>query len=207
MKEELLDIIQDLKGGHLVSDEIFDDIFPPDIKKLSSTHWTPVEVALRATELLEVNPQSKILDVGSGCGKFCLVGALSSKAHFTGIEQRETLTEASINAAKELSLTNTSFINGNMKDLDWTQFDGFYLFNTFFENKLPPGVWIDDKFPHKHAQFNHYVKIVINKLRDAKIGTRVVTYYGFGGDFPPSYTCLQRVSIGTGILELWKKTY
>ena len=42
-------------------------------------HWTPVHVARRAAQFLVTGPETRVLDVGSGPGKFCLVGALATQ--------------------------------------------------------------------------------------------------------------------------------
>ena len=41
------------------------------------------------------------------------------------------------------------------------------------------------------------------KLAEARIGTRVVTYYGFGGKMPSTYRSVHREPGGSHWLELW----
>ena len=72
-----------------VSNEAFDALYPPGIIALANRHWTPVAVARMAAQYLVSRPGEKILDIGSGVGKFCFVGAASTEGHFTGVEQRE----------------------------------------------------------------------------------------------------------------------
>jgi protein-L-isoaspartate O-methyltransferase len=135
-RDRIKKVAEDLQGGKMVTDFRFDQVYPPTIRKLSQTHWTPVEVAIRAAELLATSRQTRVLDVGSGCGKFCTVAALSNPAHFIGIEQRPHLLATAKKAAAELGASQASFIPGNMADLDWSFFDAFYLFNPFYENVL-----------------------------------------------------------------------
>jgi type I restriction-modification system DNA methylase subunit len=66
-------------------DEDFDLIFPLEIRRKSATHFTPIKIAKAAAEFLATEPGIRILDVGSGAGKFCIVGALITNAHYTGV--------------------------------------------------------------------------------------------------------------------------
>lgn len=203
--ERLKKLVDDLRTGRKVTDFRFDHIYPPSIRKLSSPHWTPVEVAVRAAELLVTGNSSRILDVGSGCGKFCTVAGLSSPGQFTGIEQRFRLFDTARRAAEDLEASRVSFVHGNMTELDWSRFDAFYLFNPFYENVMR-SIRIDDTVSLNEDRFNRYVEIVRTKLRVARPGTRVVTYHGFGGDLPSDYLRLKKEPIGTSFLELWVKS-
>ena len=106
----------------------FDQIFDQRVRKVSSVHWTPVEVVLSILELLNLNEGAKVLDVGSGSGKFCLVGALNSTASFFGVEQRQSLVKMANQLAAAFDLDNASFIYGNAVQLDWSDYDVIYLF-------------------------------------------------------------------------------
>ena len=163
-----------------------------------------MEVAIRAAELLVSSGKSRVLDIGSGCGKFCTVAALSTHGHFTGVEQRPHLAERARTIADEIGAIQTSFIEGNMADLDWSFFDSFYLFNPFYENQVK-SIRIDDMVLLNEDKFFRYIDIVRTKLRAARPGTLVATYHGFGGDMPFGYHLLKKEPIGTSVLELWVK--
>lgn len=197
-------LAENLRGGRYVRDLDFDRVYPLSIRLLSATHWTPVEVACRAAELLTQDSNSRVLDVGSGCGKFCIIAALSSCGNFFGVEQRPHLSEVARETAQQLGATQASFIDGNMTELDWSTFDAFYLFNPFYENKLKH-IRIDDSVSHNPDKFNRYVEAVRTKLNTARNGTRVITYHGFGGEMPAVYQLTHQESIGPSILELWIK--
>jgi hypothetical protein len=77
-----------VKNHELIRDRDFDSLFPDMYQEISDTHWTPVEIARRAAQLLVADSSTRVLDVGSGIGKFCLIGALTTSAHFVGVEQR-----------------------------------------------------------------------------------------------------------------------
>ena len=74
--------------------------------------------------------------MGSGCGKFYSVTALTSSGQITGVEQRPELVDIAKKAAGELNIENVVFIHNNMTELDWAYFDGFYLFNPFYEHQV-----------------------------------------------------------------------
>ena len=206
-------IATDFKNHCPVADYYLDSLFPKEIAKKSFPHWTPCQVAIRAIELLNPNQNSRVLDIGSGCGKFCIIAGLSSKGHFTGIEQRENLVSVAKVVKREFEIKNVTFIHGNITELDWSRYDCWYLFNPFYENVMKDeSFWIDDSILIEESFFDTYVRLVEKNLKQARIGTRVVTYHGFGGVFPARYTNIVKEMITcstydrTGDLELWVKT-
>ncbi|MBI3795107.1 MAG: class I SAM-dependent methyltransferase [Nitrospinae bacterium] len=197
-------IAVELAKGGAVDDRMFDQLYPEEIQKPSEKLWTPVSVAMRAASLLVTSEQSRILDVGSGCGKFCIVGALSTAGQFVGIEQRPLLASAAEEAARRLKLGNVSFIMGNMEKLEWRGFTGVYLFNPFYEN-VDEAARLDDTIPYSPVLYQRYLGAVVNKLRCLRPGTRVATYYGFGAEMPPGYERVSRERFLNGDLDLWVK--
>ena len=99
--------LSDWEFGHLFFDEL--------ARRLSEIHWTPVRVARRAAELLVTSPDSHILDVGSGAGKFCIVGSLSTGARFTGVEQRIELADQSRAFLNRWDIPRVSIIGGDVE--------------------------------------------------------------------------------------------
>src|SRR5262245_8599134 len=108
-----------------IEDEKFDQIYPARIRKLSPFQWTPVRVAAEAAKLLVTQPGTRVLDVGCGPGKFCLVGAALTNGHFTGIEQRADLATVARKAAARLRADNVGIIHGNVTEI---VFDGYAAF-------------------------------------------------------------------------------
>ena len=160
---------------------------------------------MKAASLLCDGGHRRILDVGSGCGKFCLVGALSSQGEFTGIEQRSNLSLVATENAEALKAKSANFIHGNAFDLDWSSFDAFYFFNPFYELKE----WdrrIDQTLDGKtELDFVRYVREATHRLVKAKAGTRIVTYHGYGGAPPSGFYLSKTIPIGTDSLSLWVK--
>jgi len=201
-----ISLANDLKNNIKITNPRFDRIYPKMLRRLSTTHWTPVEVAQKAADLLVTKPGMKVLDVGSGCGKFCLIAALSKpEAMFFGIEQRSYLNQMARRSSRLFNIQNLTFIDGNMLATNWDQYDAFYLFNPFWENRMSPLTRIDLSIDVSENKYETYIDIVSLRLGKLKKGTRVVTYHGFGGVLPPSYECLESLSIGSGRLELWVK--
>ncbi|HEY2896964.1 MAG TPA: methyltransferase domain-containing protein [Gemmatimonadaceae bacterium] len=113
-------------------DSAFDELVLPELRHLSHAHWTPVEVAIRATALLSPTPHMRVLDVGAGVGKLCAVGALSSNAVWYGVEQHEELVNAARRLTRALGIANrTQFLHGDVFAIDWSDFDALYLYNPF----------------------------------------------------------------------------
>jgi predicted RNA methylase len=163
-------------------------------------------VARRAAQLLGEARARAILDIGSGPGKFCIVGALSTAASFTGVERRAHLVDAARDAAARLGARRARFVRADILDFDFSPFDGFYLFNPFFEQlgdrtMIP----IDGRVEHSRRLYQRYVRAIEHKLADAAPGAAVVTYYGFGGVIPPGYTELHDERAGGDRLVLWQK--
>src|SRR6187431_2719392 len=75
------------------TDYRFHTLYPPFLQPLSKNHWTPLDVARKAAMFL-AEKNARILDIGSGLGKFCLAAAYyCPQAYYLGIEQRMDLTE------------------------------------------------------------------------------------------------------------------
>ena len=191
---------------NLVSDTQFDQVYPTELQALSERHWTPLRVARRAANFLACSPATRVLDIGSGPGKFCLVGAVTTPAQFFGVEQRKSLTDIATEVAKRHQVSRATFINMNMADLDWTGFQSFYFFNPFQE-QLDPTARIDDKIVFSLHLCDLYLDVVRTKLSLAPAGTRVAAYHGIGLglEMPDSYDLVSRQLQGTGYLELWIK--
>lgn len=198
------DIKDDLKNGKIVSDERFDLVFPQSLRELSPFQWTPISVIQTALSLFQLKSTSKVLDIGSGPGKYCLVSAMLSKSMFVGVEQRTNLHTIANNLAFAFTIPNVQFLKGNMGTLDWSIFDAFYFYNPFYEN-LTTNHSIDEVIPKKVDTYFHYLKKVKEKLGSMPKKTQVVTYHSIGGRMPESYKCKEKIKLEAGDLELWIK--
>jgi SAM-dependent methyltransferase len=198
-------VVLGLRGGMELSDLSFDRIYPAWARQLSELHWTPVDVARRAAKLLGFPASNRVLDIGSGVGKFCLIGAITTRATFVGIELRKNLVEVARHTAERCGATRAQFYHGNMVNLDWSEFDGFYLFNPFYEHLVGHERPIGRVVERSPELFRRYVDATCAKLSAARTGTRVVTYNGFGGLMPDGYRLLLREPAGTDHIEVWEQ--
>jgi len=187
-----------------VSDHRFDLIYPPEVRVHSRIHFTPMKVARRVRDWLGDEPGLRVLDVGSGCGKFCLAFGATGRGRVTGVEQRANLHDTAEAGASLLGLGHVNFVCGRMEDLDWRGFNVFYFFNPFYE-RIAYRKGIDDRTPPNAALFFDHVRTVREKLADAKSGARVVTYHGMGGRLPPDWVLIRTEEIHTDELQLWVK--
>jgi SAM-dependent methyltransferase len=168
-------------------DHRFDEYFPARLRRLSAVHWTPVAVARRAAELLVQSAATTVLDVGSGVGKLCIIGAQTTPGRFVGVERHGLFARVARNVVRRRRVPRVEIVRDEALALDWRRFDAVYLFNPF-----------DDPVPDEPA-----VRAAEQKLLELRPGARVVTYHGFGGVMP---SCFRRVisePSGTGRLELF----
>lgn len=203
-KRFLPNLFRSLKEGMPVSDTEFDYIFSKDLRRMSPINWTPVKVAIAAAKMLAKDESCKVLDVGSGAGKFCLIGAATCPGQFFGIEQRLNLLMESQKIQLFYGIENLTLMRGNAMEIDWTPYNAFYFFNPFLEN-ITGFNTIGDDFPVEYENYRHYIAITRRKLASLPAGTRVVTYHGFGGDVPSGYNLETKQKIGTSFLKCWLK--
>jgi SAM-dependent methyltransferase len=193
-----------IEDGEVVSDRAFDALYPPRVRKLSPEFWTPVGVARRAATLLAPTPGTRILDVGAGVGKLCIVAAASTLALVTGIEHRGHLVDVAKRAGHKMKVI-ARFIHGDLADVDWGAFDAFYFYNPFYENFLPPDARIDHLVAHSRLRFLADARLALEGIARARAGTRVVTYHGLGADLPEGFRLAHRELAGSDELKLWIK--
>jgi hypothetical protein len=195
-----------LAARQTVHDADFDDLFPLAYRRVSARFWTPVETARRATDLLVREGAQRILDVGAGVGKFCIVGAATTaRASFVGIEQRAHLVNVARDAAATLGVTDLEVVHGRLDQIDTSTFDGFYFFNPFAENILVPSSRLDDSVDFSEQRYRDDVKVARAILQAAPARTLVATYFGFGGQMPTEYERVHVERSRGGTLALWVK--
>jgi SAM-dependent methyltransferase len=191
-----------LRGGEIVDDAAFDAVFPEAVRRVSEIQWTPVEVAFRAARFLAPARSARVLDLGAGAGKFCLVAAAATGAEVHGIEQSAYLVDVAREAARRMRL-DVAVRQGPFESEDPSTYDGLYLFNPFTDSLVIPGAvppteedtWLPRSDVLRAERF----------LRGTRIGARVATFCGFGGAMPRGFQCVARERRGGGLLELWTK--
>lgn len=179
-------ILKSIQNNLPVTDEDFDKIYPEYIQELSEIHWTSVEVARKAAEFLVTKPGAKVLDIGSGVGKFCLIGAMTTPGFFYGVEYRKDLVKISKKIISDKNISNVEFIHSNITDIDFSKYDAFYFYNSFYEN-LDIERKIDLKIKVSPLHYKEYRNYMYMQLLNAPKGTRVVTYSGLDTEIPMGY--------------------
>lgn len=198
-----------LQQGRPVRDEDFDSIYPLEYRRVSARFWTPVATARRVAEMLEGEGARRVLDIGAGVGKFCIVGALTTtRTTFVGIEQRAHLVVAACEGARALGAERADVRSGRLDDLrlDFRErFDGFYLFNPFAENTFGRSGRLDHSIELSEARYRADVALAETLLASAPPRTPVVTYCGYGGKMRPGYDLVHSEPSAAGPLYLWVK--
>ncbi len=185
------------------SDAAFDSLYTLRAQQLSAIHWTPLQIAIKAATFLTGGTGKHILDIGSGVGKFCIIGAHYFPSHiFYGVEQRRTLIDEAIIAQNATATTNAQFIYGNFTDLETDHYDHFYFYNSFSENifHYKP---IDNLVDASAALYTSYIEHFHQMLEEKPAGTRLATFHCHHNQIPPGY---KRVEHITGQqLKFWIK--
>lgn len=188
----------------LLDDDLFDDHFPHYVRSKSRQYWTPVAVAARVAAIFREQQAKKILDVGCGPGKFCLVaGCLQPALEVHGIDQRPRLIRLGARLARRFGVTNVRFGAGDATLVSWDEYDGFYFYNPFAENMFDDRDRFDDKAHLSTVRFGLELLRVETLLARARIGTVVVTYHGTGGPIPSSYEIVADERAGSNRIRAW----
>jgi SAM-dependent methyltransferase len=169
------------------SDKVFNSLYPKPIREVAEKHWTPLAVAEKAAAFLAASPDAKVLDIGSGSGKFCLTAAYRHPLSLVyGIEQRANLVVLSTELAEKLKLQNVFFISDNITNIDFCNYDNFYFYNSFYEN-ITGTQKIDFNVEYSDELYNYYNRYLYKQLAKKPAGTRLVTYHSFGSEIPSDY--------------------
>ena len=183
-----------------ISDKDFDDNFSGEIERQSARHWAPAAIVKRAAKFLVNKPGVKVLDIGSGVGKFCVIGAACNEGFFTGVEQREHLCLLADRVARRFNVTDVKFIHANVTEVDFSQYDAFFFYNAFYEN-IEPDDAIDTSIDLNASLYELYTAQITEKLLAMPKGTRLVTYWGDW--IPRGYNLVY--TNGNDALRFWER--
>ncbi len=185
------------------SDWDFNQLYPKSIQALARGHWTPVSVARKAAMFLGLEKNVRVLDIGSGVGKFALAAAYyTPKAFYTGVEQRKYLVGHALMAKDITGLSNVSFLHGNFTQVDFRNYDNFYFYNSFFEN-LSGKDKIDESIDYSAELYDYYNRYLFKKLEQTPEGTRLATFHSLEDEVPPDFHHVG--SEMDGLLKFWIK--
>ena len=169
------------------SDAQFNQLYPSSIQLLAQRHWTPLVVARKAANYLAAESNVRILDIGSGVGKFCLAAShYRPKAFYYVIEQINRLVTYADEAKKILRIENVSFIEGNFTQIDFRNYDHFYFYNSFYEN-ITGTDKIDDSIDYSLELYNYYNRYLYKQLEQKPPGTRLASFHSLEDEIPKGY--------------------
>jgi SAM-dependent methyltransferase len=200
-----VELVRDaLKRRIAVPDPVFDAVYPCWAQEASRRFWTPVHVAVEAANALQRAGAHRVLDVGSGVGKFSLIAALVTGLEVTGVEHRPHVV-ASARRAAERYRAAAQFVCARIEQVDPRDFDAFYLYNPFEENLVAANERLDDSVVLDCDRFRSDVALIERWLDEAPVDTLLVTYNGFGGRVPGSYRMTSSRRFGRNFVRLWRK--
>lgn len=189
-------------SDYMKSDASFDALYPSQIRTFGRRHWTPLDVAQRVMGFLG-DSGAKILDIGSGVGKFCLAAAYyAPDVEVVGVEQRKYLISHAQDAQEKLGVTNVTFINKNFTQLNLQDYTHFYFFNSFFEN-IDSDDRIDDSIDYSDALYEYYVRYLYKALQEMPKGTKIATFHTLDYEIPDGYKLVEKQLDGD--LSFWIK--
>lgn len=199
-------LLRALESGAL-SEDRFDGLLPFDLRGAQSfRHWTPLAVARLTVRTFEQHGVARVLDVGSGAGKFCIAaGACARSVQLTGVERRPRLVDVARRLAKRCGLSNVRFVLGDAFATPWSDFDGLYVFNPFGESLFAPEDRLDDAYESSERGYLADVVQAERALRSVRRGTVLVTYRGLGGGIPRSFDLERTERVDTTWLRVWIK--
>lgn len=206
--ERLAAVVVDALERGVLSDDLFDRLLSPQWRVHSAVHWTPVAAAEQAVRWLVGRGAGRVLDVGAGVGKLCVLGALLTEGvHFVGVEQRPALVDEARRIAALLGVAHRVTVRrATIEAIDPAEFDAFYLYNPFAEQQgVDDDVLIDGSVEADAARFAREVGLVERWLEQARHGTRVVTLHGFGGIMPRSYRLVAEREFAGDALDAWEQ--
>lgn len=169
-------IFETLKTGEFPLDAEFDRFYPSLSTELSAQHFSSFYACKQALDFFGSDESVRVLDIGSGIGKFCFLGALLSKCHFTGIELRESLYNWAEKVRSASHMNQIQFILGDFKNLHFESFNCFYLFNPFMEYKDVKRK-IDASILTGKEAYIQLLHTLFNKLDMLPKGIKLVTYH------------------------------
>lgn len=160
-------------------------------------------IAKKAAGFLAAEEGKKILDIGSGVGKFTLIGAhYYPRSFFYGVEQRSELHQYALAAKEYTGTENATFINLNFTQVNIAAYDHFYFYNAFFEN-LVTNDRIDHRIEYSTSLYQYYSRFLYRELDRKPAGTRLVTFHSSEDEIPPSYQVVD--ASADFLLKMWMK--
>jgi SAM-dependent methyltransferase len=184
---------------------VFDALLPVELRRHSERYWSPVAVSILAARWLAPN-SARVIDIGSGAGKFCVIAALVTGAKVVGIEHRPHLVASARELASRFGVADrVEFVHGDLTDLEVRSSDALYLFNPFEENILERDEWLDTSIELSTSKFHEDLDHLQATLVRLGRGATVATYDGFGSGALEGFRLVRSADLRGGRLCFWRK--
>lgn len=195
-----------LRAGVCPPDQAFDVFLPEDLGALSTDQWTPLEVALSAARWLKEYDVRRVVDIGSGPGKFCVAAALAGSYELIGLEQNPRFVSVARSLAHLFGVQDRArFAHGRLGESELPEADAYYLYNPFAQHLFAPNDTLGAEQTPNYERYRRDVTAAQDLFRRAPAGTIVLTYNGFGGLMPASYEACRVCRELPCVLRLWRK--
>jgi len=187
------------------SEQDFLAALPEHLRAADELHFTPVWVIELVAEWLRGFEVDRVLDIGSGVGKFCLMSAaLNPDIAFVGVERRLELHSVAQGFKRDFPELKLDCILADVLDLDLSAFRVFYLYNPFYEHVADEAA-LNQEFELYESAFEQYQNALRKRLQALPLGTIVIAYHGEQNELPYTYE-LQKQS-PDGLLKMWVKKW
>jgi predicted RNA methylase len=195
-----------IRAGATVDDELFDRFLPLRLRVASAVFWTPLVVAARTALWLAEADVGSVVDIGAGVGKFCVAAALATRCRYVGVEYRARLVAAAGRLARLFRVEDrVTFVTARLDPRTLPVAEAYYLYNPFGENRFGPDGHLDEDVELGEARYDRDVAAVEAVLDDARAGTYVITYNGFGGVVPDGWAQIRVDRTLPNMLRMWVK--
>ena len=144
----------------------------------SSSAWSETNHIITAAKFLGLSKNPKILDIGSGVGKFAIIaGETRKRMKITGVELQNEYYNVANEILSRHPNKNVNFINADFLSLDVSSYTGFYFFNPFVMGESDPN----------YKSWAEYQLGLASRLCSMPIGTRLVVNCKYNNNIPDCY--------------------
>ena len=194
--QAIQEIYEIIGRGGLPPDELLDALLPEDVRTYADQHFAGTYAISLACNFLISSSAAHILDIGSGTGKFCLLGALLHKeAQFTGVEYRDSFVQIAENLRLKMCLENVNFQCKNILDYPFSAHTGVFMFNPFLEHRNVRARMQD--FTDDLGREGTYFSYVRNQFTHCRSGIRLATFHVDSTQVPENFNLVDRKMGGT----------
>ncbi|TGN19817.1 methyltransferase [Leptospira idonii] len=187
-----------------ITDDDFDLILPEPLRLLSPYQWTSVSVIKSISEYLKTEKVTSFVDLGSGPGKLAILLSLWNSFPVTGVEIRKELFQFADFWKKKLDIGHLKFLQRDFLNFDISLYSHVYCFNPLYE-QMTGRHSIDESLPKSSMLYVQNLIRLKEKFKELKPGTKIITYYGFGGRMPSDFKRIRKIGSSSDELEVWEK--